>query len=348
MPEEALRIELEEASCPLCGSEEREKILQSADREEKLPGVFTLVRCRVCGVLYTSPRPAESSVGIFYPDDYEPHRGFDAGREVERALRWKGGIRGWYLRNVHTPEGVRPRGIAARLLSSLLARLGMRRRFRRLPLFREGGRLLDLGCGTGRYLCFMRALGWKAVGLEPSERAARQASRFGLDVRCGRLPGEVFPAEYFDAVTLWHVLEHLREPRSTLKEIWRILKPGGELLIGLPLSESILFRWFKEDWFCLQLPRHLIHFDRMSLRRLLEESGFQIVRVDLEARRSLMEKTLQLAARKSKFWSALKSLPGTARFLAWLSGLLRRPDTAVVRALKRKGENREKGRCGKK
>jgi SAM-dependent methyltransferase len=84
----------------------------------------------------------------------------------------------------------------------------------------------------------------------------------------------VYPDEYFDEVILWHVLEHLPDPRETLQEIRRIVRPGGRLVVAVPNFSSFQAKWAGAAWFHLDLPRHLFHFPLETLRRLIEECGF--------------------------------------------------------------------------
>ncbi len=84
-----------------------------------------------------------------------------------------------------------------------------------------------------------------------------------------------YPAGYFDMVILWHVLEHLKHPDQTIREIRRILKPGGTLVVAVPNFSSWQARWAGENWFHLDLPRHLFHFPFAALRQLAEDRGFE-------------------------------------------------------------------------
>ena len=86
-----------------------------------------------------------------------------------------------------------------------------------------------------------------------------------------------YPDATFDEVLIWHVLEHLREPRATLREAHRVLKPGGTLVVAVPNFSSAQARWAGSAWFHLDLPRHLHHFPLAGLRRMLDETGFRYV-----------------------------------------------------------------------
>ena len=169
--------------------------------------------------------------------------------------------------------------------SSLLARLdrfyGNKRICDVVISVRKGGRLLDVGCGTGIFLDMMRRQGeWEVFGVEINEEAAKYArEKLQLDVFAGDLSEANFPTSYFDVVTLWHVLEHLHEPRSVLREIYRILRDDGWLLLSLPNAASCEAQLFKEFWAGLDIPRHLYVFTPAAVKELLRQESFETVKL---------------------------------------------------------------------
>jgi SAM-dependent methyltransferase len=137
-----------------------------------------------------------------------------------------------------------------------------------------GGRLLDVGCGDGAFLLGARDReGWEVTGTEMNPALAHAA---GLDVR--ETIDETRARAPFDCITLWHSLEHMRDPRATLKTLSGLLAPGGSLLIAVPDAEGLQARLFGAGWFHLDVPRHLYHFGATSLERLLDAAGFAIIR----------------------------------------------------------------------
>lgn len=142
------------------------------------------------------------------------------------------------------------------------------------------GSMLDIGAATGFFLDIARRRGWKAYGVEASDYAAGVARSKGLDVMTGVL--EDYPAapDFFDAITAWDVIEHLHCPRNTIRRMNAVLKPGGLLAINTPDSGSALAQVLGVKWHLVVPPEHLNLFHRKSLRRLLEENGFQVVMED--------------------------------------------------------------------
>lgn len=135
------------------------------------------------------------------------------------------------------------------------------------------GRLLDVGCGDGAFLLGARARGWSVTGTEINPAPARAA---GLDVR--ETIEETRAHAPFDCITLWHSLEHMRDPLAALKSLAKLLAPGGRLLVAVPNAEGLQARVFGAGWFHLDVPRHLYHFGAASLEHLLAAAGFDIAR----------------------------------------------------------------------
>ena len=138
-------------------------------------------------------------------------------------------------------------------------------------------RLLDVGCGDGRYLRAARALGWEGVGVERDAawaQLARQVSGAPVYVAAENWERN-WPAARFGVITLWHVLEHLRDPLETVAQLRRQLVPGGFLLLEVPNATSWQSQWAGERWLHWDPPRHLWHFTPDALRHLLERVGFR-------------------------------------------------------------------------
>ena len=136
-----------------------------------------------------------------------------------------------------------------------------------------GGRLLDIGCATGAFLLAAKNRGWNPQGLDVSPGAAQMARDVvGVDVGVGTLESFAFPGAMFDAVTAWEVLEHVPDPKSFLKEINRVLKPGGVVALSTPNWRSPWERRTKDD--NRRPPYHLTYWSAEPITRLLLDSGF--------------------------------------------------------------------------
>ena len=121
--------------------------------------------------------------------------------------------------------------------------------------------------------------GFDARGVEPSEGAAAAARARGAPVERVTVEELDLAAASLDAVVVWHVLEHLRDPAGTLAGIARWLRPGGRVVVACPNLASLQARIGGDRWFHQDVPRHLTHFTAIGLRLLLERSGFRLERV---------------------------------------------------------------------
>jgi SAM-dependent methyltransferase len=147
----------------------------------------------------------------------------------------------------------------------------------RFPVFvdRKDNLLVDVGCGRGDFLGRMRTLGWNVLGIEPDPVSAALAASRGIPVFRGTLNEAALPDAMADRVLLSHVLEHLSDPYTVISECFRILRPGGRLIIITPNSQSLGHRFFNENWRGLEPPRHLFIYSGLSLRKILERSPFR-------------------------------------------------------------------------
>lgn len=143
-------------------------------------------------------------------------------------------------------------------------------------------RLLDVGCSSGAFLGAAVGLGYRAEGVEPAARAARAAQASGLKVRQGLLQDAAFADGQFDAITLFEVIEHLKEPLDLLRECSRILRPGGILLVGTGNAASWSMAAMGAKWEYLSIAKHGGHisfYTPHSLSVLAQSAGFGVAEV---------------------------------------------------------------------
>ena len=229
--------------CPLCGKDECEALFEAADRLELAREKFRIVRCSSCGLAYLNPRPEESELAGYYPKTYwgGKQQGIkDLFRRAEERLK----------------ENYKLKA---------LNKCGIR-----------SGRVLDVGCGRGEFLALLKKRGFQVAGLEFGEEAVRRGREdFGIEITNGTLAGSDFPVNSFDAVTMWHVLEHLPDPQEALVTVRKLLKPGGVLLLALPDFGGFLAGFYRGAWFGIDAPRHLTHFKRDTLSEMLHRADFK-------------------------------------------------------------------------
>lgn len=229
-----------------------------------------------CAAWFIQPWLGEADLLLYYPEDYSRYRhGESLNKKAYRG--WKRFVLEHHYGYPLTPgkkSTVLHRAIAG-LLSCVTAK--------NVIPFRGCGKILDVGCGGGSYLHRLQQWGWHVWGLEPSEAGARQAQSLGLDVKRALLEDARFEDEFFDVIRLDNVLEHLPNPKTTLREIHRILKPDGLVYLTVPNTRSLVFWLFRENWYALDAPRHVISYSPPTLKILAEFSGFEIVDTNFAA-----------------------------------------------------------------
>lgn len=289
-------IKREYVACPLCEGIRLQPFLRARDHGGS-DQEFLVVHCSDCGLHFTNPRPTASAIKRFYPESYLPHA---------HPVRADRPLRGWYPFDWL----MRPRSV-------------------------ERPRLLDFGCGTGQFLAVMQQQGWEATGLDASDSAIETLRhKRNVHALVGSLPHEEFAPGSFDLITMWHALEHVHRPLRILEEARRLLAPGGRLVLAVPNFAGCQRRWYQENWFGLDVPRHLTHFTDATLSAMLDKAGFTLRGL----RHSRHSDWLRESARRthkarldSLFSSTLRWKP-IAKAASWLLSRGNLSDAIIARA----------------
>jgi SAM-dependent methyltransferase len=231
--------------CPVCGKTEFRNKLVVEDKTVSHES-FAIVQCTGCSFQFTNPRPGVAEIGRYYEsDDYVSHNSAATGI-INQAYK------------------------VARFFT-------MRRKVAQLnKLAARRGKLLDYGCGTGHFLAAAKAASWQVAGLEPNARAREEASQRLGGIEIGQENLASFEQGTFDAITLWHVLEHVHTLNETLSQLISLLKPDGVLLIAVPNVESLDAQHYRELWAAYDVPRHLYHFAPKTMAQLLKKHKMAI------------------------------------------------------------------------
>lgn len=237
----------EESTCDWCGSGGGEELFSGPDLLMNMPGQFRLVRCEKCGVIRQNPWLAWESLKEYYPEDYSAYEPIIA-RERSKIKQLDRGY-------------------------------GMWKRLRSIERFKNSGRLLDVGCGTGVFLGEAQRSGhWELMAVEPSPAAASYVQReLKIPVYNQRFAEAVLPSGDFDVITMWNVLEHLDHPVKDLRRAAALLRTGGWLVFSIPNLESLEAKVFGRYWLGWDLPRHLYLFPQQQLKAMLQELGLSLV-----------------------------------------------------------------------
>jgi SAM-dependent methyltransferase len=243
LPSAPAKAMIQEIECLLCRS------IKPADTMF-VKDPFRIVKCASCNLVYTLPRLPSNIIWDMYQEDYwqseaPRHFGYsDYLSDRERNLR------------------------------TFRQRYEVIRRFKPEP-----GRVLDIGCAAGFFLKVMHEEGWNPVGIEPSESMAQYArEEFDLqEVYSGTLEDDSFEDNSFDVVSMWDVIEHLEDPRPILKNIRRILKQDGVLILETQNVGSVFAKLMGVKWHHYKFEEHLWHFSKETIADLLVSEGFDVV-----------------------------------------------------------------------
>jgi len=268
-------------TCPACGSADREPLHEGLQDRVFFcaPGVWTMYRCLACNSGYLDPRPTPGTIALAYSSYFThatskpPVEALSTMRRLRRAMA--NGYRNARFELNRTPS-IALGAWMARFLPGYRAILDTE--VRHLPKAWAGAKLLDVGCGNGEFLELATVMGWQADGLDFDPQAVDVARRHGCAVYQGGIEVLRDRAEYYDVVTLSHVIEHVHDPSALLADCFRLLRPGGRLWLDTPNLESAGHARYGRHWRGLEPPRHLVLFTWTSLERALIRNGFTDVR----------------------------------------------------------------------
>jgi len=159
----------------------------------------------------------------------------------------------------------------------LVKKYNLRKKVRQVSQFvAKENLLLDVGAGTGEFLKAAIAQGWNAIGVEPNPNARKGALQKGVPLEESI---NVLSVKKFDAITLWHVLEHMPDPQSAFKELSDVLEEEGTLFIAVPNYKSFDAKFYGKYWAAYDVPRHLWHFSRASIHSLCQNNNLRVVKI---------------------------------------------------------------------
>lgn len=253
--------------CNFCGKQDFKFLCYGTDKLYRVPGKFKVVKCENCGLIFINPQPSFKELEKYYSP--EKYYSFDKIRhkEDDKNVRLK-----LLLYNLFS--GPKNKNYLLKTFLSPIKLLA-----RQTKVFPEA-KFLDIGCGAGQFLYEMKQLGIKNVyGVEPGDFNEKQAKKEGLKIKKSDLINANYPEKFFDIITINQVLEHVNNPTEIVEEIYRILKKGGTLIIGVPNTNSWNYNLFKKNWANLDVPRHLFNYSDILLKSYLQKKGFRILKI---------------------------------------------------------------------
>lgn len=268
--------------CPVCGSKARHQLYSGlVDRVFRCaPGHWDVYQCEGCRSAYLDPRPTPATIHLAYQHYYTHEQ---SQRQSTEALpSWRRFVRSLAngYRNRRYGGQLQPASRLGQWIMPLFPRLrhSLDCELRYLPPLEPGARLLDVGFGSGEFMALAQRVGWRISGVDLDPVSVANARKVGLDVRPGGIEAFDDALGQFDVITLNHVIEHVHDPIDTLKRAYELLKPLGQLYIETPNINARGHRQFREHWRGIEIPRHLVMFNRTSIMNLLYEIGFSEVR----------------------------------------------------------------------
>lgn len=229
-------------NCPICNAEELDTHLECIDALVSRE-TFRLSKCRKCGFVFTNDLPEMDKIGEYYhSENYISHSNSNKGL-MNKAYKI---VRSYTLRQ------------KTKLLG------------------KAEGKLLEIGSGTGELLANCEKKGWECQGVEPEEIARKAAfQNHGLKLMAS-IDELSIQKNSLDRIMLWHVLEHVPNLHQTIEKFKCWLRKDGLLLIAVPNHKSWDAKHYRENWAAYDVPRHLYHFDKVSMKNLLGAHALEI------------------------------------------------------------------------
>lgn len=245
--------------CKVCKKNEFRFLFKNNDRMHHLAGEFDLYRCRACGLVIYRPLLTQEALASYYPKDYYSYQAAE--------ISGSGPARGANYYLCHPLQAVN-----ALFYSKILGQN------RDLP-FKPGQTVMDVGCGDGRYLLQENKKDCRIYGVDIDGDALKKikALKPSAQVFCGNLWEAGFDADFFDAIHLSHVVEHIEEVDRLLGEVARIIRSEGIVKLQIPNTASFTRVVFGPFWIHWDTPRHIYGFSRSSFLQLTSASGLEIV-----------------------------------------------------------------------
>lgn len=269
--------------CVLCGKEGRKFYTAMKDCRYRVEGSFDFSYCPSCDFLWMNPMPTPEETRKFY-EDYFTHdvrsypKAFDGNsivRSVKNFIHTRVLCGHYGYRNAHKRHILCWVGHIAWFMP-FVGRSAVYHLGPLLPRFDKikGSTVIDVGCGDGEYIEMLRDIGCDVLGVEPDPQACVVLKKKNIPFVESSIEDARLAENSANLITMRHVIEHLTDPLRTVNECFRVLKPGGVLVVRTPNSASLSHRYFKNAWYPIDTPRHLFLFSPKSMKLFAGKSLF--------------------------------------------------------------------------
>jgi 2-polyprenyl-3-methyl-5-hydroxy-6-metoxy-1,4-benzoquinol methylase len=264
-------------SCPACGGTERASVIDGV-RDwffGCIDGEWSFVECAACHSLYLDPKLRKGCLLAAY-ENYYTHESIGADKEGSQAHGLRKRLANTVI-NSRFGTVIQPcfRIPLPEVLAKLLVVERVEARFRYFPKLHPQAAVLDVGCGSGKFLRRIAAAGWQAFGVDFDRAAVQKARAAGIEVLWGDISAAKSFGRRFDAVTLSHVIEHVPDMEAALDQALALLKSDGFLNLEYPNPQCDGRVRFGRYWRGLEAPRHLCLPSRLAIEELLRQKGYR-------------------------------------------------------------------------
>lgn len=237
------------SQCPVCNSKQIENYFSAKDYTVSNE-IFTITKCNDCTHLFTQNVASQNDIGKYYQSEN-------------------------YISHSDTQDGV-----INKLYHAVRKRtLAGKKNLVQKETGKQEGKILDIGCGTGAFLNTMKEANWNATGLEPDDTARKKVLElYKIEAKPSH---EIFdlPTNNYDAITMWHVLEHVHQLQEYIAHLKNMLTANGKIFIAVPNYTSYDAQHYGAHWAAYDVPRHLYHFSPKSMKALVEQHGLRIAKI---------------------------------------------------------------------
>ncbi len=234
-------------NCPVCNEANLSPFLDVKDYF--LTGeTFSIQQCVSCGFRFVNPRPGKEEIDRYYQSaEYISH---DAEKSdlISRIYR-------------------------------MVRKISIRGKYAIVNVYCQGGRILDIGCGTGEFLKYCHAKGFEVNGIEPNEKARAYAGTINSISASEKLDSLSGMHGSFTCITMWHVLEHIHDLNDLIAEVKKLLSPNGIFIVAVPNSNSWDALHYGKYWAAYDVPRHLYHFTKDTVLKLASKHDLAVLKI---------------------------------------------------------------------